>query len=73
MTKVHETYIRDTMTNIKKYIQNNVKGEMTMVVDNLIEVESVLILIRKLVYLLAKCHLKILLNIFLKSWKLVKK
>ena len=40
MTKVHETYIRDTMTNIKKYIQNNVKGEMTLVVDNLIEVES---------------------------------
>jgi len=40
MTKVHETYIRDTMTNIKKYIQNNVKGEMTLVVDNLIEVEN---------------------------------
>lgn len=40
MTKVHETYIRDNMTNIKKYIQNNVKGEMTLVVDNLIEVES---------------------------------
>ena len=40
MTKVHETYIRDTMTNIKKYIQNNVKGEMTLVVDNLIEVAS---------------------------------
>lgn len=40
MTKVHETYIRDTMTNIKKYIQNNFKGEMTLVVDNLIEVAS---------------------------------
>ncbi len=40
MTKVHETYIRDTMTNIKKYIENNVKGEMTLVVDNLIEEES---------------------------------
>ena len=40
MTKVHETYIRDTMTNIKKYIQNNFKGEMTLVVDNLIEVTS---------------------------------
>jgi len=39
MTKVHETYIRDSMTNIKKYIQNNLKGEMTLVVDNLIEVE----------------------------------
>ncbi len=37
MTKVHETYIRDTMTNIKKYIQNNVKGEMTLVVDNSFE------------------------------------
>jgi len=40
MTKVHETYIRDTMTNIKKYIQNNFKGEMTLIVDNLIEVTS---------------------------------
>ena len=40
MTKVHEIYIRDTMTNIKKYIQNNFKGEMTLVVDNLIEVAS---------------------------------
>ena len=40
MTKVHETYIRDTMTNIKKYIQNNFKGELTLVVDNLIEVAS---------------------------------
>ncbi len=28
------------MTNIKKYIQNNFKGEMTLVVDNLIEVAS---------------------------------
>ena len=40
MTKVHETYIRDTMANIKKYIQNNLKGEMTIVVDNLIDIES---------------------------------
>ena len=54
MTKVHETYIRDTMTNIKKYIQNNVKGEMTLVVDNLIEVGMILMLIKKLVYLLVK-------------------
>ena len=54
MTKVHETYIRDTMTNIKKYIQNNFKGEMTLVVDNLIEVRVILMLIKKLVYLLVK-------------------
>ena len=40
MTKVHETYIRDTMINIKKYIQNNFKGEMTLVIDNLIEIEN---------------------------------
>ncbi len=40
MTKVHETYIRDNIANIKKYIQNNLKGEMTLVVDNLLAVEN---------------------------------
>ncbi len=40
MTKIHETYIRDSMKNIKKYIQNNVKGELTLVVDNSFEEEK---------------------------------
>ena len=40
MTKIHETYIRDSMKNIKKYIQNNVKGELTLVVDNSLEEEK---------------------------------
>ena len=37
MTKVHETYIKDTIVNINKYIQDNDKGEMTLVIDNSIE------------------------------------
>ena len=40
MTKVHETYIRDNMANLKKYIQNNIKGEMTLVVENFYEEEN---------------------------------
>tara|TARA_X000000950_G_C13850598_1_gene634335 strand:+ start:314 stop:1147 length:834 start_codon:yes stop_codon:yes gene_type:complete len=37
MTKIHETYIRDSIVNINKYIKNNSKGEMTLVIDNTIE------------------------------------
>ena len=37
MTKVHETYIRDTIVNINNYVQDNEKGEMTLVIDNLVE------------------------------------
>mgnify|MGYP001250634162 CR=1 FL=1 len=40
MTKVHETYISDIMINMKKYIQNNKKGEMTMVINNVGEKKS---------------------------------
>ena len=40
MTKVHETYIRDSVNNLKKYIQNNTKGEMTLVIDNSVEEEN---------------------------------
>ena len=35
MTKVHETYISDIMINMKRYIQNNKKGEMTIVINNI--------------------------------------
>ena len=34
MTKIHETYIRDEMKNIDKYIESNQKGEMSIVIDN---------------------------------------
>lgn len=34
MTKIHETYIRDKMQNIKKYYDSNKKGEMTFIIDN---------------------------------------
>mgnify|MGYP002054240919 FL=1 len=37
MTKVHETYIKDTIVNINKYVQDNDKGEMTLVIDNSVE------------------------------------
>ena len=34
MTKIYETYIRDEMKNISKYIESNQKGEMSIVIDN---------------------------------------
>ncbi len=34
MTKIYETYIRDEMKNIGKYIESNQKGEMSIVIDN---------------------------------------
>ena len=37
MTKVHETYIKDTIVNLNKYVQDNDKGEMTLVIDNSVE------------------------------------
>ena len=34
MTKIHETYIRDKVSNLKNYIKDNSKGEITFVIDN---------------------------------------
>ena len=34
MTKLHETYIRDKMENLKKYVDANQKGEMTFIISN---------------------------------------
>ena len=34
ITKVHETYIRDDIENISNYIDENDKGEMTIIIDN---------------------------------------
>ena len=34
ITKVHETYIRDDIKNISNYIDDNDKGEMTLIIDN---------------------------------------
>ena len=34
MTKLHETYIRDKMENLGKYIDSNQKGEMTFIISN---------------------------------------
>ena len=34
ITKVHETYIRDDIKNISNYIDENDKGEMTLIIDN---------------------------------------
>ena len=34
MTKIHETYIQDKVSNLKNYIKNNLKGEITFIIDN---------------------------------------
>ena len=34
ITKIHETYIRDKVENIKLYLQKNTKGELTLLIDN---------------------------------------
>ena len=34
MTKIHETYIRDKISNLKNYIKDNSKGEITFIIDN---------------------------------------
>ena len=73
MTKVHETYIRDTMTNIKKYIQNNVKGEMTLVVDNLIEVESNINIDKEISLLIGKMSSKNIAEYLSKKLEISKK
>jgi 16S rRNA (cytidine1402-2'-O)-methyltransferase len=34
MTKIHETYIQDKVSNLKNYIKDNLKGEITFIIDN---------------------------------------
>ena len=34
MTKIHETYIRDKVSNLKNYTKDNSKGEITFIIDN---------------------------------------
>ena len=34
MTKIHETYIRDKVSNLQNYIKDNLKGEITFIIDN---------------------------------------
>ena len=34
MTKIHETYIKDKVSNLKNYIKDNLKGEITFIIDN---------------------------------------
>jgi 16S rRNA (cytidine1402-2'-O)-methyltransferase len=34
MTKIHETYIKDKISNLKNYIKDNSKGEITFIIDN---------------------------------------
>ena len=34
MTKIHETYIQDKVSNLKNYIKDNSKGEITLIIDN---------------------------------------
>ena len=73
MTKVHETYIRDNMTNLKKYIQNNIKGEMTLVVDNLHEEENDINLDKEIDLLIDKMSSKNIAEYLSKKLKISKK
>ena len=34
MTKIHETYIQDKVSNLQNYIKDNLKGEITFIIDN---------------------------------------
>ena len=34
MTKIHETYIQDKVSNLQNYIKDNSKGEITFIIDN---------------------------------------
>ena len=34
ITKVHETYIRDKVDRLQRYIEKNNKGELTLLIDN---------------------------------------
>ena len=73
MTKVHETYIRDNMTNLKKYIQNNIKGEMTLVVDNLHEEENDINIDKEIDLLIDKMSSKNIAEYLSKKLKISKK
>ena len=73
MTKVHETYIRDTMINIKKYIQNNVKGEMTLVIDNLHQKENDINLDKEISLLIGKMTSKNITQYLSKKLQISKK
>ena len=73
MTKVYETYIRDNMTNLKKYIQNNIKGEMTLVVDNLHEEENDINIDKEIDLLIDKMSSKNIAEYLSKKLKISKK
>ena len=34
ITKLHETYIRDKVDRLQRYVEKNNKGELTLLVDN---------------------------------------
>ena len=34
ITKVHETYIRDKVDRLQRYVEKNNKGELTLLIDN---------------------------------------
>ena len=34
ITKVHETYIRDKVDRLRRYVEKNNKGELTLLIDN---------------------------------------
>ena len=73
MTKVHETYIRDKIINMNKYIQNNIKGEMTLVVDNNFEEKSDINIDDEIKLLIGKMSSKNIAEYLSKKLKISKK
>jgi len=73
MTKVHETYIKDTIVNINKYIQDNDKGEMTLVIDNSIEEKTDINIDKEIKLLIGKMTSKNIVQYLSKKLEISKK
>ena len=58
MTKIHETYIRDDVSNLSNYISKNQKGEMTLVITNTPEKEFEVDLDKEIKLLIGKMSSK---------------
>ena len=58
MTKIYETYIRDKMENLKKYINANNKGETTFIINNILDEKKTINLDQEIRLLLGKMSSK---------------
>ena len=58
MTKIYETYIRDKMENLRKYINANNKGETTFIINNILDEKKAINLDQEIRLLLGKMSSK---------------